>query len=159
MKRILAGAAILAALSPLYAQQSTINFYSSTAKAGQPLPKECLQQADVLKKNLAVFPHPSGWTYYIVCDDMAWQKVMIRLDAGGVNRQIYGETNFSPDVHLTYLRGAALINAQADRSATPEHIIAHELGHIYLKSTDENKVDALAAKWVSEFEKSQVAAK
>ncbi|RXH55031.1 hypothetical protein GRAN_4135 [Granulicella sibirica] len=35
-----------------------------------------------------------------------------------------------------------------DYRAQPEHIVAHELCHIYLQSSDESRVDALATRWV-----------
>lgn len=60
--------------------QSPLRFLSSSVKAGQPVPKECLAEAKVLESFLAQSPQRKGWINVLACDERAWQNA---LDAPG----------------------------------------------------------------------------
>jgi hypothetical protein len=128
--------------------QSTISYFSSFAKPGQLVPKECIEAKAVLADALTAYPHPDKWTYIIVCDNNAWHQVMTHLGITESDGHHLGETDFSDEGKLTYLNGAAFV-AMDDERTTPEHVVAHELCHIYLHSRNEVKVDKLATEWVS----------
>jgi hypothetical protein len=137
--------------------QSTISYFSSFAKPGQPVPKECIEAKAVLADALTAYPHPDKWTYIIACDNHAWQQVMTHLGMTESDGHHLGETDFSDEGKLTYLNGAALV-AMDDVRTTAEHVVAHELSHIYLHSRNEVEVDKLATEWVSKRQATRNAA-
>jgi hypothetical protein len=47
-----------------------------------------------------------------------------------------------------YVRGFTLVNTVTGYATTPEHIVAHELAHVFLDSADEKKVDNQAQIWM-----------
>ncbi|HMF63692.1 MAG TPA: hypothetical protein VK608_06345 [Edaphobacter sp.] len=57
---------------------------------------------------------------------------------------VYGATFFNS--HTTMLRGSAIAGHAAN--VTAAHLVAHELAHIYLHST-EQLVDAQATTWIN----------
>jgi hypothetical protein len=131
--------------------QSTVRFATYLAKPGQPAPIECTTAKAVLSKTLLLYPHPDKWTYIIACDDSAWKDLMSRMDKR--HGEHYGETDFAPDAQITYLRGSTLLGlddslARGLAVISPDHLVAHELCHIYLHSRDEDKVDRLALTWI-----------
>jgi len=137
--------------------QSTISYFSSFAKPGQAVPQQCIDAKTILADALSAYPHPDKWTYIIACDENAWHQVMTHIGITESDGKHLGETDFSDDVKLTYLNGAALV-ALNDVRTTPEHVVAHELCHIYLHSHDEKKVDKLATDWVSKRQATRNAA-
>lgn len=126
--------------------QTQIQYFSSFAKPGQPIPQACLDEKAPLVAALNAYPHPAKWTYLIACDDTAWEQVKRHVGADGPGKY-YGFTDFDESAQLTYLKGTALLQMDDSRT-TAEHVIAHELCHIYLHSHDEGKVDKLATSWV-----------
>ncbi len=131
--------------------QTSIKFDTNLAKPGQATPKECLDQKAVLWSLLALYPHPDRWTYVIACDDPGWNDLMKRMDKR--KGEHYGETNFQSEAQITFLRGTTLLGLDDSLEKglpviTPEHLVTHELGHIYLHSSDEEKVDRLALSWI-----------
>jgi hypothetical protein len=139
--------------SSFAAAQLKVSYYSSHAKSGQPIPHECIVAGDTLNEQLKAFPRPDSWTFIVACDDMAWTDLM--LTARNVQgRLIYGATN--PDNHTTLLRGTTL-RGEGDNRMTAEHLVSHELAHIYMHSSDENRVDKQAVKWMQERAASQPA--
>ncbi|WP_213805773.1 hypothetical protein [Granulicella sp. dw_53] len=145
MKRI-AALIILGISTCLVHAQTKILYNSSHAKAGSPIPQECLAAGAALMHGLVSYPHPAKWTYIISCDDFAWSDTMMaaRNDRG---KLIYGATN--PENFTTLLRGSTLRD-DGDRRVTAEHLIAHELAHIFLQSNDDAKVEKLAQSWLIE---------
>ncbi len=127
--------------------QNHLSFVSDFAKVGRPAPAECLDEGFHFLKLLTVYPHPaSGWNFVVVCDDTTWQHVMRKIGMADDPREHYGETDI--DHNLTLIRGIKLI--RPDMGVSPEHIIAHELAHVMLHSTDEAKVDRQAFAWMAE---------
>jgi hypothetical protein len=53
--------------------------------------------------------------------------------------------------HITYVRADAILHPKLGPDSEPEHIIAHELAHIYLPSDDEAVVEAQAWRWQKEI--------
>jgi hypothetical protein len=59
---------------------------------------------------------------------------------------IYGATFLSQ--HITLLRGSAM--AGKDPVVTPGHLVAHELSHISLNSSDEHLAEKQALRWINQ---------
>ena len=127
--------------------QNHFSFVSDFVKAGRPSPAECVKQGARFMKLLSEYPHPaSGWNFVVVCDDTTWQHVLRKAGIADGPGERYGETDIAHN--LTLIRGDKLIHA--DMGVTPEHIVAHELAHVMLHSTDEAKVDRQAFAWMAE---------
>jgi len=121
--------------------QNTVSVLSTFAKPGEPIPAVCLQQVEKFKAIANNYPLPAMWTFLIACDDAQWSLFLrhegIILDG----RTHYGETDIQGG--MTVLRGQTLLHPDAP-GATPDHVIAHELAHIALRSDDEDKVESVA---------------
>jgi hypothetical protein len=127
--------------------QNHFSFVSDFVKAGRPSPAECVKEGARFMKLLSEYPHPaSGWNFVVVCDDTTWQHVLRKAGLPDGPGERYGETDIKHN--LTLIRGAKLTHA--DMGVTPEHIVAHELAHVMLRSTDEAKVDRQAFAWMAE---------
>lgn len=119
--------------------------------------KECQKERQALIALVGEFPSPNAWTFFVVCDDATWHYDFANIATDGRNSaiptaQMYGVTVL--DKHITYIRGTKLLhtvryNYEIGADPTPAVIVAHELAHIYLNSTDEGKVQALAVRWVN----------
>jgi len=141
---------VLALAFPAHAQVK-IAYTSSHAKAGQPVPSECIEAGKSLVTQLNRFPRPDNWTFIIACDAKAWSN--LKADAGlsfnGLD--VYGATNLKNST--TLLSGDTLRGKDAS-VLTPEHLVAHELAHIVLKNytiraDNEQQVESLAQGWLS----------
>lgn len=125
---------------------TNIHFVATGVKAGDPISKICQEVLAVLLPSIQAYPHPDGWTWYVACDEAAWARIQMR-QGNQVGSGILAITN--RPARSTILRGFAMLHPYSDDfRARPEHVIAHELCHIYLQSSDEYKVDALATRWV-----------
>jgi hypothetical protein len=134
-----------------------INFNSDTLK----YPTEECKQAEMLVAFISSkMPLPNGnWRFVVVCDEETWKNLMtankkqlIRNDRDPTKGEIYSNTIL--EKNITIFRGFKLVHP--DKDVMPEHIIAHELAHIYLHSPDERKVEKLALQWVSEYKTNSV---
>ncbi len=56
--------------------QSSLQFLSSTLRAGQPIPQTCRAEGEVLEAVLARSPQPKGWVNVVACDDLAWERAL-----------------------------------------------------------------------------------
>jgi hypothetical protein len=137
--------ALALSVVPAYSQ-TVIRYFPSHPPADGSIPQVCLDEGSALKTELARFPHPDTWTFVIACDDHAWDDLMALSGHAGYGRGIFGATN--PDNHSTLLRGRTLLGK--DREMTPEHLVAHELAHIYLHSSDERRVEDRAFDWMKQ---------
>ena len=142
-----------AAARPQPAQGATggrtaIRLISSGGKADGLTAESCKEVLAVLLPAIQAYPHPSDWTWFVACDEAAWVQIQ-RREGNQVGSGILAITN--RPLHATIVRGSAMLHAYSDDyRAQPEHIVAHELCHIYLQSSDEFKVDELATRWVEE---------
>jgi len=128
--------------------QNHFSFMSDFTKAGQAAPAGCITKVTYFMKLLSKYPHPaSGWTFVVVCDDTTWQHVMCKTGMADGLSEHYGETDI--EHNLTLIRGVKLTHP--DMGVSPDHIVAHELAHIMLRSTDEAKVDRQAFAWMAEY--------
>jgi len=125
------------------AAQTTISYYSKLAHHGA-IPAQCLMAGDALVTELNQFPHPATWTYIVVCDDRSWDDVMT---ANGQTQAKYIHGATDRVHHLTMFRGTTLRDDNGT-GITSDHVVAHELCHIFLHSDDEVAVDTLALAWV-----------
>src|SRR5580698_7351533 len=126
------------ALSISAMSQNKLSFAGGLIKLGDPPTKECLNEIHAFTKLAILFLHPpTGWDFVIVCDEVSWLDVTRRIFPYQDLREHYGETDI--DKSITLIRGYRLLNA--DRNASAELIVAHELAHIMLRSRDEKKVD------------------
>jgi hypothetical protein len=132
--------------SPVMAQNH-FSFVSDFVKAGRPSPAECVKEGALFMKLLSDYPHPaSGWNFVVICDDTTWQHVLRKAGIADGPGERYGETDI--EHNLTLIRGVKLV--RSDMGVTPDHIVAHELAHIMLHSTDEARVDRQAFAWMAE---------
>ena len=126
--------------------QNSVSFYTVFAKANQPVPAECVQEVKLFESLAAKLPHPkSGWKFVMVCDDGSWNLAMQHIGFSGDGMEHYGETDLTGK--MTLFRGEKLIHPDIGVSA--EHIVAHELAHVMMQSTDELKVDQQALAWIA----------
>jgi hypothetical protein len=63
----------------------------------------------------------------------------------GFGETVYASTNL--DAHITVLRGTTLLYPD-NFMARPEHVVAHELGHILQNTADEEKAERQAQFWL-----------
>ena len=119
----------------------------SYAHPAAGLVERCAEERDVLLRFLSVYPAPAAWTFYVVCDEESWER-LVRGEVGAgtvaAGLAVYGETSLARGI--TVIRGEKLI--APDERCMPEEIVAHELAHIYLRSHDEDAVRELAAEWM-----------
>jgi hypothetical protein len=96
------------------------------------------------------------WQWIIVADDAAWKLLMIRMGFDANEHiEYYGQTDI--DHGITFIRGWTLTHP--DRiEANPEHVIAHEMAHVYLHSRDEKLVDETAEQWLTKLAADKLAA-
>lgn len=132
--------------------QSKLLLFSSTTKAGQPVPSVCIEQEQVLRKLLAKYPHPANWTYVIACEDTAWAQVERKVGIVENSSYVIGLTNYDPGAYITYFKGSTLTTCTVGNCES-DHVVAHELAHIALRSRDEAAVDALAQTWMAQSRK------
>jgi hypothetical protein len=128
--------------------QNHFSYASDFVKAGQAAPRRCITEVTYFMKLLSAYPHPaSGWTFVVVCDDTTWQHVMRKTGMADDVSEHYGETDI--EHNLTLIRGVKL--TYPDMGVSPDRIVAHELAHVVLRSTDEAKVDREAFAWMAEY--------
>jgi hypothetical protein len=133
-------------LPSVYASaQISIRYFSSQPPADGSIPQVCLVEGESLRNQLSLFPHPQTWTFVIACDTNAWDDLMALSDHADRGRSIFGATN--PNNHSTLMRGSTLLGKDAP-DMTAEHMVAHELAHIYLHSSNESRVDEQALEWI-----------
>lgn len=130
----------------------SLNFNSDILKKPDA---ECMQEIRTFLVVGSKLPLPKGnWNFVVVCDEVTWQHVIAAQaehlreeDRDPSKGEIYADTILNKKI--TIFRGYKLVHP--DENVLPEHIIAHELAHIYLNSANENKVDRQADTWVSEL--------
>jgi hypothetical protein len=148
--------AVLLALSLQAAcAQSTIHLFASH---GKPANAECQAEAAMLTAALGRYPHPARWTYIVACDEQAWHLVLTHLGLQNQTTEAYGETDISPGVELTYLRGSAWLLPPSPE-VTADHVIAHELAHAVLATGDEQQAEAQARTWLGQQQRTVVITK
>ena len=126
--------------------QNTTSVRSTFRKPGEPIPAVCLQQIEVFKAIAKNYPLPVSWKFLIACDDAQW-NLFLRHEGINLDGRIhYAETDIQDGI--TVLRGVTLLRPDAP-GAAPDHVIAHELAHIALRSEDEDKVESMAQEWLS----------
>ncbi|RZU29093.1 hypothetical protein [Edaphobacter modestus] len=128
--------------------QNTIKFYSTFAENNVP-PADCTQERAVVAPIIDGYQHPTKWTWIIACDEPAWNRVLNHIGQVGVKGEILATTDLQTQV--TYVRGFAVIHpfTKTHENLT-EHVIAHELAHIMLKSHDEERVEKAASAMMRE---------
>lgn len=124
--------------------QTSIKYFPSHPPTDGSIPQACMDEGDSLRSQLVKFPHPNSWTFVIACDEKAWDDLMALAGHAGSSRVIFGATN--PDNNSTLLRGTTLLGK--DPVMTPEHLVAHELAHVYLHSSNERRVEDQALDWI-----------
>ena len=154
--RVIGGVLFLSAMFPagVLAQRSpsrntsiqVIQVVSSFVASGQPAPQECSEESTVLVREIHAFPQSGPWRWIVLCDEAAWEQFLRRSGRRG-EQGIYASTNLT--LRTTYLRGATLLHPE-DFRAQPAHVIAHELAHIVLSTSDEDRADAQCRKWMAE---------
>jgi hypothetical protein len=125
--------------------------YSPGAKS---IPQVCQDELQVLRTTLDKYPHPTKWTYIIACDDNAWSQLERMVGVRESMSDVLGVTNYDGQSPITIFKGTVLLT-----SMESDHVVAHELAHIYLRSKDEFKVDALAQTWMASAQKAAIIAK
>jgi hypothetical protein len=128
---------------PERGDDSDVRVVSSFVAAGEPVPRECREEAYILARSLVRYPRPASWHWVLVCDEAGWRR-FIRLSGREEQAAIYASTDLAG--RTTYIRGAKLLYP-GDLRANPDDIIAHELAHIYLNGASESGADELARLW------------
>jgi len=138
--------ATFAAAASFAPGQNTVSVLSTFSKPGEPIPAVCLQQIEVFKAIAKKYPLPLTWEFLIACDDAQW-NLFLRHEGINLDGRIhYAETDIQDGI--TVLRGETLLHPDAP-GAAPDHVIAHELVHIALRSEDEARVESVVQEWLS----------
>ena len=126
----------LAGLTRAACAQTRIEFLSTFATHG-PVPADCAQEGDLVRKEINLYDHPASWRWIIACDEPAWKRVEAHMGQESTSSfQILAATDL--ETRMTYIRGWALIHPLAALvDAQPDHTIRHELGHILARSHNE----------------------
>jgi hypothetical protein len=129
--------------SPEAVDVSDVRIVSSFVAPGDPVPGECREEAHAFAMTLVRYPRPASWHWVLICDEAGWRR-FLRLSGRGDREGIYASTDLAE--RTTYLRGVKLLYPY-DLYAEPDDIIAHELAHIWLDSSNESSADSLARRW------------
>jgi hypothetical protein len=122
---------------------SDVRVVSAVVAAGQPVPRECREEAHIFAQSLIRYPRPASWHWVLICDEAGWRR-FLRLSGRSEGAPVYASTDL--DGRTTYIRGAKLLYPY-DLQASPEGIIAHELAHIRLQSESEALANDLVRAW------------
>jgi hypothetical protein len=126
--------------------QNTISVVSAFPHDRQlPVPVSCQTQADLLLQTLQRYPHPANWHWILLCDDAAWNHLLVHIDHAG--DRVYAVTDLEGGT--TCVRGTTLLRPDQPQ-ASPGHVIAHELAHIMLRTPDEDQAEQLTRRWLRE---------
>jgi hypothetical protein len=109
------------------------------------VPVSCQTQADLLLQTLQRYPHPANWHWILLCDDAAWNHLLVHIDRS--RDSVYAVTDL--EGRTTCVRGTTLLRPDQPQ-ASPEHVVAHELAHIMLRTPDEDRAEQLARHWLRE---------
>jgi hypothetical protein len=124
-------------------------------KVGKPYPVEAIAEEKVFAAIAPRFPmKQQAWKWIIIVDEPMWKQLIMRMgfrDDPSVS--YYGETDLEGGV--TYIRGFTLLHPD-QTDARPEHVISHEMAHVYLNSRDEVLVDQTADKWMAAYDAQQI---
>jgi hypothetical protein len=130
------------------AQQPTkVNFLQDGYTGATPTP-ECNHAVAVARTMLAKFPHPADWTYVVACDEATWHHIHKAQRLPYYAEDCYGVTILN--LKMVVLRGYTLTHVNPD--AMPDHVVAHELCHVYLYSVDEDAVERLTLRWLRMYQ-------
>jgi hypothetical protein len=153
---LLAFLASLLFLFPTFSQaQISITAAGTFVKTGQAPPSDAISEVKLFQSIGSKFPmKEKAWKYVIVADDTMWKQLMVKMGFDpNTPLQYFGQTDI--DHSITFIRGWALIHPELF-GQDPEHIIAHEMAHIYLHSRDEKLVDDQAVAWIKASKKNTV---
>jgi hypothetical protein len=128
---------------------SDVRIVSSFVPAGEPVPRECRDEARLFAESLIRYPRPASWHWVLLCDEAGWRQ-FLRLSGRSEGEAIYASTDL--EACTTYLRGAKLFNL-SNFGADADEVVAHELAHIRLDSQDEAAAQDLARVWQRYFRK------
>lgn len=70
-----------------------IHFYATGVFTCRPITPECPEAGTFSSVSLPEFPHPSHWTYIIVCDDQARSKVIQMDGLADIGSNVFGTTS------------------------------------------------------------------
>jgi hypothetical protein len=137
---------VLAILFPTFGHaQLSIRYFPSHPPKDGSIPQICLDAGASLRTEMSKFPVPTKWTFVIACDTAAWDNLMALANHADRSRSIFGATN--PDNSSTLMRGSTLLGRD-EPEMSAEHMVAHELAHIYMHSPNERLVDMQALAWI-----------
>lgn len=130
--------------------QNIVRVEGTFIMAGKPLPADAIAEEKVFVTIAPRFPMKrQHWLWIIVVDEPMWKQLMVRMGLPDDPRiSYYGQTDLQDGV--TYIRGYTLIHPDQP-SARPEHVISHEMAHVYLNSADEVLVDHTADVWMAKY--------
>jgi hypothetical protein len=86
----------------------------------------------------------------VACDESAWKTIELKSGFDkSLNETIMGLTDL--DRHITYGRGWMIIHPlDITADAQPQHIIAHEMGHVLANTHNEDKAERKGQELLSE---------
>lgn len=144
MKIIYAAMLAFMSLVPAAAQQKYSPFQVGL-KSGQPVSQTCVDAAHAMAPIIRQFPHPDAWQWVLACDSRSWSELIQHLGYDGPKPLALTDQKN----HVTYVNAEAIVHPEIGDAASPEHVISHELAHIFLHSADERKVDDQASEWIN----------
>jgi hypothetical protein len=125
------------------------------SKPGAPPPPACVDTYRIIKSLISSYPHPDSWTWIMACDDRTWTSLLQHLGQDTAGKYTFALTDQKN--HITYVRVQGILNPTDGAASRPEHVLAHELAHIYLHSSDERQVDEQATAWIKVARKEKAA--
>ena len=91
--------------------------------------QSCRTQVQTVRASLSVFPLPENWTFVIACTPLIWDNLLRRIDGLGKTNTAFSNLQ----AQYTYFNGATF----------EVRVAAHELGHIFARTEDEDKAEKL----------------
>jgi hypothetical protein len=123
--------------------QNTIQVVTAFPGPQKSIPSVCKAQADLLWLTIQQYPHPENWRWILLCDDAAWRHLLTHVDHPVDST--YALTSL--DAQTSCFRGTTLLSPDHP-DTQPDHVVAHELAHIFLHTQDEDRTEQLAQRWL-----------
>lgn len=78
---------------------------------------------------VAAYPHPDQWQWILACDEVSWSQLIQHIGYDSSAKNVMALTDLQH--HITYVRARPMLTPAMGDEFTPEHVIAHELAHIW----------------------------
>lgn len=85
---------------------TSVQIASSVSGKRRAIRRNCREQSKFLDENLLLHPHPSDWTYIVVCDDAAWKATVTHLSTDAPQAAVDSKTVIDIKHRVSYFRAS-----------------------------------------------------